>query len=605
MLKKMKKTSIIGLAKNATKIIEALQELGVVDIIQLNKDYDASTIDKLQSEKNSIINTIKYLAATPATEKLSGEEKQAAEIIQRTTEVRARLDAMSEERRKRQKQIEIWSNFGDFAPEKIIGLQKQNVFVQFFRASEAVFSTYNEDFTNYEVVEIARKSQKVYFMTMGTKPLDSPFYEEFPLPDMGLNALEKELAALENDKKALENEIKELALQKNKLIHTFVSKENQFNFQKALAQQVISGELFYLQGWVPEDSIVPLKKLSDETGFILLSEEPGESDQPPTTHKNSTIGEMGESLIYIYDTPGYQDIDPSSTVFIFFSIFFGMIIADVGYGSLILLMSLWLIRGTSRGMQLFRKLSITLSISTILMGVLTASYFAIPINPESAIGKIIHSVAFLYNDTSQREGLMSAMFVSLWVGIFNISWVNIYKAYHNKKLSPLGWVPALIGLIPLLKLLFGVPWSGWENVVGLWPLYIGIGFVAIMTAIETKTSLGGRIGAFAFSIYTVVQLIADLLSYLRIFALAMAGAKMAETFGMLFSMIMDGAGMVVGLTVGIVVLLIGHSINLVLNIMGGVIHGLRLNFIESYHWCLDGGGKQYNPLKTIKYETTA
>jgi V/A-type H+-transporting ATPase subunit I len=601
----MKKTSIIGLAKNATQITEALQEIGVVDIIQLNKDYDASSIEKLQSEKNSIINTIKYLAATPVTEKLSSDEKEAVEIIQRTTEVRTRLDAMSEERRKRQKQIEIWSNFGDFAPEKIIGLQKQNIFVQFFRASEAVFSTYNEEFTNYEVVEIARKGQKVFFMTMGTVLLDSPFYEELPLPDMSVNALEKELAALENDKQTLENEIKELALQKNKLIQTFVCKENQFNFQKALAQQVISGELFYLQGWVPEDALTPLKKLSDETGFILLSEEPGEADQPPTTHKNSTLGEMGESLIYIYDTPSYLDIDPSSTVFIFFTIFFGMIIADVGYGSLLLLMSLWLIRGKSKGARLFRRLSITLSISTILMGILTASYFAIPINRESLIGKIVYSVAFLYNDTTQREGLMSAMFVSLWVGIFNISWVNIYKAYHSKKLSPLGWIPALIGLIPLLKLLFGVPWSGWENVVGLWPLYIGIGFVAIMTAIETKTSLGGRIGAFAFSIYTVVQLIADLLSFLRIFALAMAGAKMAETFGMLFKMIMDGAGMVVGLTLGIIVLLIGHSINLVLNIMGGVIHGLRLNFIESYHWCLDGGGKKYNPLKTIKYETTA
>ncbi len=605
MLKKMKKTSIIGLAKNATKIIEALQELGVVDIIQINKDYDASSIEKLQSEKNSIINTIKYLAATPVTEKLSSDDKQAAEIIQRTTEVRARLDAMSEERRKRQKQIEIWSNFGDFEPEKIISLQKQNIYIQFFRASEAVFSTYNEDLANYDVVEIARKSQKVFFMTMGTVPLDSPFYEELPLPDLGLIALEKELAGFEDERKSLENEIKELAVQKEKLIQSLVIKENQYNFQKALAQQVISGELFYLQGWVPEDSITPLKKLSDDTGFILLAEEPAEDDTPPTTHKNSTLGEMGESLIYIYDTPAYQDIDPSSTVFIFFSIFFGMIISDAGYGAILLLLSLWLIRGKSKGALLFRRLSITLSISTILMGILTASYFAIPINPESSVGKIIHSVAFLYNDTTQREGLMSAMFVSLWAGILNISWVNIYKAYHSRKLSPLGWIPALIGLVPLLKLLFGVPWSGWEKVVGLWPLYIGIGFVAIMTAIETKTSLGGRIGAFAFSIYTVVQLIADLLSYLRIFALAMAGAKMAETFGMLFSMIMDGAGLVAGLTLGVIVLLIGHSINLVLNIMGGVIHGLRLNFIESYHWCLDGGGKQYNPLKTIKYETTA
>lgn len=603
MLVKMKKASLIGLAQYSNNIVTAVQNLGVVDVIQLNDDYDSSRIDKLQSEKNSILTTIKYLAANQSEEETVKNKKSPAEIIQRTTTIRARLDEMQEERRKRLRQIDIWSLFGDFDPQKVQHLIAQGINVQFFQASESVFSTQNEDFTNHDVIIITKKAQKIYFCTFGFTPLESTRCEEIPLPDFGLNGLRQQLQNMADEKKALEAELFEMSLAKQDLARQWVETENQFSFQRAIAQQVINDELFYLQGWVPENKVAELKTLSDEQNFILLLEEPKADESPPTTHKNKIVGEIGESLIYIYDAPSYRDIDPSSTVFIFFALFFGMIIADVGYGVVLLLLTLGLFKGQSKSMQLFRKLSITVSCTTILFGILTASYFAVGIDPDTALGKLVYLLAPLYRDTSQKDGLMSSMFISLWIGVVNLSWVNLYKVWHEKKWSALGWIPALVGLIPLFKLLFGMPWEGWENVVGLWPLYGGVLFVATLTAIETRASFGGKMGAFAYSLYTVVQLIADLLSFLRIFALAMAGAKMAETFNMLFGMILEGGGLIMGLTVGVFVLIIGHVINLVLNIMGGVIHGLRLNFIESYHWCLDGGGKQYQPLRYLKYES--
>ncbi|MCI0514847.1 hypothetical protein L0128_16655 [candidate division KSB1 bacterium] len=603
MLKKMQKVSVAGLASHAPQIIDQLQELGVLHLIHLQDAYDASRIDKLQSEKNTIQNTLKYLAANQKELPATSVQLDPVEIIRQTAAIRTRLDEMVEERRKLLRQIDIWSFFGDFDPAQVLRLKNQGIYMQFFRANESTFLREDQIFDQHDVVVLEQKLQKVFFCTIGLVPIQSPLYEEIQLPEWGLAELRQRLVTQTPEKEKLEQELGVLCSQKEKLLEQYVHTENAFNFQKAVAQQVITGELFYLQGWAPEDQAPALKQLSDQAGFLILIEAPTAEDNPPTAHRNNVAGEIGESLIYIYDTPSYKDIDPSKTVFLFFTIFFGMIIGDAGYGTLLLLLSLWLIRGKRHGIKLFRKLSITVSISTILFGILNASYFAIKINPDTSIGRILYSLALLYKDTSQKEGLMAAMFFSLWAGVLNISWVNLYKAWHERKLSPLGWIPALIGLIPLLKLLFGVPWSGWEKVVGLWPLYGGVLFVAISVAIETKTSLGGRVGAFAFAIYTVVQLIADLLSYLRIFALSMAGAKMAETFGMLFGMIVDGAGVVLGVIFGIIILLIGHSINLVLNIMGGVIHGLRLNFIESYHWCLDGGGAKYSPLRKIKLES--
>lgn len=603
MLVKMKKASIVGLASKATEIIEVLQDLGVVDIIELNSEYDSARIDRLQSEKNKIMNTLKYLANSQPAEADENDKKSPGEIIQETSEIRGRLEAMQEERRKYARQIETWSLFGDFEPKQVLALKNKGVFVQFFKASESVFSPENEAFADYEVKVIQQQAQKVYFLTVGFQPLETTVFEEIPLPDYGLNTLKDKLDSLTKEQKSLEQKLGTLAAQKKQLGQEWIQTENQYNFQKAVAHQVVEGELFYLQGWVPEDKVELLKTASDENNFMLLLDDPQPDENPPTTHKNKTAGELGESLIYIYDTPAYRDIDPSSTVFIFFSMFFGMIIADAGYGLILLAFTLGLLRGQSQGMKLFRKLSLVTSLSTTLFGILTASYFAIKIDGSTALGNFLYSIAPLYRDSSAKAGLMSSMFISLWVGVINLSWVNLYKAYHDKKISVLGWIPALIGLIPLFKLLFGVEWTGWEKVVGLYPLYGGVLFVALFTAIETKTSFGGKVGAFANSLYTVVQLIADLLSFLRIFALAMAGAKMAETFNMLFKMMLDGGGVVLGFTVGILVLILGHSINLVLNIMGGVIHGLRLNFIESYHWCLDGGGKQYNPLQKLEYES--
>ena len=599
MLSKMKKASIVGLAQNTTKIVESLQELGVVDIIHLNEEFDSGQIDKLQSKKNSIVSALKFLAGrTPETATTaSSTAVDPAEIIQRTSEIRTRFDEIQEDRRRKQRLIDTWTVFGDFDPDQIKLLQKQNVYVQFFKTSDQAFPVEDDVFAEYDVIEVNRERQKVFFMTIGTKQLETTVCEELPLPDLGIQDAQTYLARMDTEAEALEAELARLAQQKTALENVWKSTENQHAFHKALSQHVVNGELFYMQGWIPEDKLDSLENLSNNEGFVLLTEDPADDENPPTAMKNGTIGEIGESLVDIYDTPSYRDIDPNSTVFIFFALFFGMIIGDVGYGSVLLILTLLLAKGPSA--KLFRKLGITISCSTILFGVLNASYFAINIDAGTALGKFLYTIAPLYRDTNTKEGLMSSMFISLWVGVLNLGFVNLYKAIHDKKISPIGWIITSLGLIPLFKMLFSVKMSALEEAVGLIPLIGGLLFTATMNAVETKSSIGGRLSAFAATLQSIVNLFADLLSYLRIFALAMAGAQMARTFNMLFGMIYsDGA--ILNLILGIFVLLIGHGLNLVLNIMSGTIHGLRLNFIESYHWCFDGGGKKYQPLAKLK-----
>jgi V/A-type H+-transporting ATPase subunit I len=121
--------------------------------------------------------------------------------------------------------------------------------------------------------------------------------------------------------------------------------------------------------------------------------------------------------------------------------------------------------------------------------------------------------------------------------------------------------------------------------IGLQLIYIGIPTALFLALIQKRFKGVGEVA-------TLIQVFADVLSYLRLYALGLAGAIMAETF--------NDIGEGVGLALGALVILVGHGVNVMLGIMAGMIHGLRLNFIEWYHYCFDGGGRLFRPLMRLK-----
>jgi V/A-type H+-transporting ATPase subunit I len=404
---------------------------------------------------------------------------------------------------------------------------------------------------------------------------------------------------------------------------------------------IFEGAMFAIEAWVPQTKSKALFGLL--SGLDVHAEEIGieTRDIIPTCMENKGVGKIGEDIVNIYDTPAYTDKDPSIWVLVFFSLFFAMIVADAGYGLVYLLIGLFCkykypnVNAIGRR---FIKLVLILASCTIVWGASTGAFFGIEIGPNNAYRKFsfLHMMAakkaeyhlekkddvyqeyvkefpavatatdghdFLVKAATTKNGTIKyaaldtfydniLMEISLLVGIIHISLSFI--RYMRRNLAGFGWILFMWGgYLYFPKMLNATTIFNFMNIIskqaayplGEYMLYLGIAIALSMAVIQKKW------GAI-HELMNVVQIFGDVLSYIRLYALALAGMMVASTF--------NNLGVSAGILGGIVVILFGHLTNISLSIMGGVIHGLRLNFLEWYHYCFEGGGRLFNPLRLKK-----
>ena len=589
MISKMKKVTLIGLLANRENVLSNLQELGIVEPIEL-KNADSNHTEDFRQQLGKIRNALKILSQSASKKEDAQREElklNSDEVVQRVAEIKVRLEDMSGIKGKLKKQIDFYKIWGDFNPDEVLELQEEKIYLQLYRARTPDFNNYEKpDNISFRIIK--KDDHNIFFTTITTEKTNLGF-EEIDLPEIGLSKMKDKLNDLEEEETSLSQELTALCLYKKQLEEDFLKRVDSLHYNMAKNSTTKEGEVFYIQGWMPENKENQIEKFAEKIGAYYIIEEPPEGEIPPTLLTNKMAGQIGEPLVGIYDTPAYNDIDPSVSVFLFFSIFFAMIIADGGYGLIMLVFSIFLFL-KFKNIKKYKKilyLILTCSSTTVLYGILTASYFGMNLPATSSLRSIAPLAVTTYEEFDQ---LSKVMMISIWMGALHLSWVNIFKAWHEKILSSYGWAVVLLGALFLTKEM---------NNVGFWIMGIGFAWTLIWTVYETKASFGGRFMAGFETVQAIIQMFSDTLSYLRLFALGMASAYMGRTFNMLSGMIWKSAPLIVAILACPLILLLGHIINIVLSIMGGVIHGLRLNFIESYHWCFDGGGKIYRPLKKI------
>lgn len=348
--------------------------------------------------------------------------------------------------------------------------------------------------------------------------------------------------------------------------------------------------LFILQGWVPVEAVAGVTAYTEDVGLALLIEEPTLDETPPTLLVQPDHRTSGVDLALFYQVPNYRAWDPTLLLVASFSIFFAMIVADAGYGILILVGILLYrnrLSGTAR-LRSWRRLGLVLSATTIAYGVLVGSYFgAAP--PE---GSFLAGFAIL-----SLQDFDTMMRLSVIVGVIHIVIANAMSAWVNRarrsSLARVGWIGVILG--GLILWLSGQ--AGFAGTLGVGLLVIGFAAVVWFSSdrpvatpldrawrlVDGIKSLGGAMGAFG-----------DVLSYMRLFALGLASASLALTFN---DLAVSTAEAVPGLGVllALLILVVGHALNFALALLSGVVHGLRLNFIEFYKWGLPEEGVAFRP----------
>jgi len=589
---KLKKVSICGLIDEKERVLDGLQALGALHLVSLRPPL--AELEKGVPEfPENTYKALKFLTACPNKRHQVKQETDfdIDEIVKQTLLIEQQIRDAADRRDflvARIKDVSLWGDFELPAQDELADYLLWFYIVPIGSLAEVS----KQDNLIYEVVH---KDNRFAYVVVVAK--DEPAKNVMPVKRTHTGKLS--LKELKNRLSKAEVELEDRRAERESLtrwiylVSQNLARAEDLAGQAHAQQQTLdTSHVFAVHGWIPERDIERLSQFAQQRDLAVLIEEPAPDDNPPTLMENSEQLTAGEGLVTFYQTPGYRDWDPSVPVFFSFALFFAMIISDAGYATLfaVFIALFWGRMGQTLSGRRMRSLLTTLVTFSFVWGVIVGSYFGVTPDESSLPGKL----KFL-----ELNDFDSMMRLSISIGILHLSFANAHRAWRLRQqgltwLVPLGWISVLFGgLLLWFANSFEQP-GDWFLPVG--EILLGLGFLAIFLfssdrKIKKPTDIIMRVLGGLQGVSAITKIFGDVLSYLRLFALGLAGASLAMTFNNLAVQAREVEGL--GLLYFILILLLGHGLNILLSLMSAVVHGLRLNVIEFFNWGLTDEGYPY------------
>lgn len=576
MIVKMKKITLIVQSKDMDSTIESVRELGLLHVEHENAPA-GDNIAALKEKLNRVSKTAAVLEDIKNQVIIRGGEDGLIDEIERLLDEK---ETLIEDLQILERSIEAWTEWGDFDPGLIKALKARGVRVKLCKASVQEMNNVPEGVV---LETISRKGNIVYCAAISRKEIKLPF-ETIALPDMGLKDMILEEKKYEKRLTGIEKRFLEIAAYKNTLRAYEGRLSSLVEFSEVLEGSGRFEKLAYIKGYLPANKVSVIEASASKEKWGILVDDPGESDTPPTLISNPKWVEIIKPMFDIIKTiPGYGEVDISLHFLIFFSMFFGMLIGDAGYGLVYFLTALVAQKKSKvlRDKSIF-FLTYVLSSCAIIWGLLTGVFFGPhpwmkPMAPYLADNTNVQAFCFL-------------------IGAVQLSLAHIWKIFRKfpslKALSDAGWICILWSVYFLAKsLILGFEFPGF----GKWVFISGSTLVILFTspAKNIFAGIGAGLGDFLLK---VVNSFADVVSYIRLFAVGLAGVAIANAFNQIAAGI--GYSSFLSGLLGAFVLLAGHTLNLAMGILSILVHGVRLNVLEfSGHLDMEWSGVEYAPFK--------
>jgi len=600
-LAKMRRVFLIGPLDEREKAMQCLQDMGVVHV------EPAAKISGELEKRNAALQQ-EVRRAHQVYEEMSrfkaGEAKTRAAVPddQLVPYCESRLSELQEVQNRKQSlqklvtELSIWENF---APEAIQELERDGIYVQRFRIEGKLPPDFHAPEDAYMEVVSEKPAYSFFTIRIGSA-VDIPHAIQLRLPEIGLaraldelGELREEEARLIDECEAAKNRIGALKEQYNIVL-------NEASYTEHLGTLYSEEHLFGLQGWVPADLEDGLMKEIEVSKLPLMvtARDPLEGETPPTLFKNNWFIRRIEPLLKLYGLPSYRSLDPSYFFAPFMVLFFGICLGDAGYGLVFLLASVWIRKKwghLSRELPLVMKLCQAFSVSAIVIGLLTGSVFGYSFTNREWV---------LVDLDIDVGNPMILFYASLGLGVVHLSFSYLLGMLdaqsRNEMLQKLGLMAVLWGGAFLISrnIWFLEPASKFNvlfNYAGWGLLLCGV-ILTFLSASDSKRWVV-RIGLGFWGVYGLTGLVGDLLSYARLFGLGIATTAIAAVMNQLAGMVYNATGPVIGAVLAVLLLILGHTFNLALSILGSTVHSARLHFVEAFRSFFRGGGIQYKPFK--------
>jgi len=587
MIVPMRKATIIFQQGAAEETVVQLRKLGVMQVEHQNIP-EGKSILVLQEQVDLINSSLAVLNGIPVPErrsqpcrKIPGDWVAVANHIIELGQKQEQLEISS---RNLRGLINEWERWGDIDMEKVRSLSEKGVYLKLYQIPVKQI----EHLPGEIVVKILFTAGDIAHAALVSRQEFACKYKEVIPPEEGISTLSLHLSKNVESAETITSGIIEAAGYHTNLLEIKAKLEKELEFQQVLAGMGTEGSLGYVTGYIPFDAAERLTDTAKNNKWGILIAEPSDHDNVPTLLRNPRWVEMINPILGLLGlTPGYHELDVSLVFLVFFSIFFGILIGDAGYGLaylvLTVLLSIWLKRKMmmDEEMRTAVLLFYLLGSSAIVWGLLTGTFFGqwgLPaLVPQLNDAAFVTTLCFF----------LGALHLSI-----AHSWRAVLKYPSAKAIADIGYICILWTAFFLARtLILGDPFPSF----GLWLVTSGIILVVLFTNPKRSNILKGigeGLGTIALSF---MNNITDVISYIRLFAVGMATVAVANTTNYLAFGFGSGIIAVVGAAV---ILLSGHSLNLILGLMSVLVHGVRLNVLEfSGHANVTWSGTPFEPLK--------
>ncbi len=585
MITQMKKYTFLVFHRDYDTFLTQLRDLGVVHItekaagvIEDNEDLQAAL--QHEDELRRLLN--------------QGAPDQ---LIQERTTVEERIAAAHEAA----KQAAVW---GDFDAARIEALKEAGYTLRFFQSSSKAFDP-------EWGIKVNEKEGKTYFVAVSEYSENSD-YSELPVT---------EIAQPEKSEKQWLQEVEHLngllaaanarieAWQKanvEDIKAQLVEARQQIDWQRVQlsTDKLADGALCLIEGFCPIDKEPALNEMLNSAQVYYEAEEPTKEDNTPIELKNNFYTRLFEPITRLYSLPNYAELDPTPFFAPFFMLFFGLCLGDGGYGLVVLLAGLAVIFKAPK-LKEWGWLGVFMGITTMVVGILTGMFFGINLEEVAVLAPIKQ---YFITETNATVHFMGGayhpmMVFAILIGIFQILFAMGFKVVKITLRDGFKYAAYdCAWLVALVTLIVWAIFAGSLSTIGLYSIYAILGLCAMFIMFYSNPDrkvLLLNIGGGLWGTYNMVSgLLGDVLSYIRLFALGLAGGILGNVFNALALQAGGACPSWIGWLPTLLILVFGHSLNFALCLISSVVHPMRLTFVEFYKNAgFEGGGKEYKPFK--------
>ncbi len=634
MIVPMKKVSLIVLKKNKDLALKKLRKLGLLHI-EITEGEGTRLLEL--KEQTALVENGIYTLSSKADKNTESKEISVDDAIK----LSKNLASLSEQQKNLYNQIssntselERLKAWGEINPEELERLADKGIDFTLYEMPLKEYKAFKEVATTI-VLSKVKSSVKLVALNTGDTDLSAFNALKVELPKKSTNEIATEIDNAKQKIADIQNEIVGDAcyIEGMKKALEELKRETEFQtYSSGMSKEDLSqnGEtqvsVAYFDGYIPTEDLEKLKAMAKENAWGLIISDPTEEDNAPTRLKNNKF----VSLIYpltdfLGTVPGYFEYDISGWFIGFILIFFGIIFGDGGYGLLICAVAAALILKSKLSKKKVPPAFVLILLfggATVLWGTLTCTWFGLPAEslPRFIKSLSIPVISNVYGDklwypfwTNGKAALTTAQNVQILC--FALALVQLTVAHikgflrNSKSLKCLGDLGSILQLIGMFYVVMALVVNGQVFSLSLVISGIPVGTIAIALV------LIGFIMSFVFANYEgnviksvleslknivsvllgVVNVFSDIVSYIRLWAVGLAGAAISATVNEL-------AGPMLGnfmfMIFAIILLVFGHGLNMILNVLSVIVHGVRLNTLEfSSHLDMSWGGHKYEPFK--------